>query len=375
MICGTSRILVLTAGFGEGHNSAARALRQAIDEHAPEAAAELIDVFALRAPRFNAIARSAYVRLINGAPRLWSGIYRWLDHPGRAPLAFRSLAGHRRLLEAVLADRKPGALCSTYPAYSWLIEPLRRNGRMQCPLFTVVTDAITIHSLWYRAASDAWFVTDGDSAAFLAGRGIPDERIRVSGFPISPAFADRTAELVPPDPRGATAKRVLFMINSGRSRALETARALLGQAGWHITFTTGRDARLRNEIERLASGAPASAEVVGWTERIPELLMTHHLVVSKAGGATTQEAVNAHCPLIINQVVPGQEEGNCELIRRIDAGAVALSPGAIVAAIQSAFSNDAARWRRWRANLQSHARPSAARTIAAEVLARARCYS
>ena len=55
--------------------------------------------------------------------------------------------------------------------------------------------------------------------------------------------------------------------------------------------------------------------------------MTHHVVVSKAGGATTQEAVAARCPMIVNQVVPGQEEGNCELLLRHGAGALATTPG------------------------------------------------
>ena len=33
--------------------------------------------------------------------------------------------------------------------------------------------------------------------------------------------------------------------------------------------------------------------------------MTHHAVVSKAGGATTPEAINALCPMVVSQVVPG----------------------------------------------------------------------
>ena len=45
--------------------------------------------------------------------------------------------------------------------------------------------------------------------------------------------------------------------------------------------------------------------------------MTHHLVISKAGGATVQEAIAARCPMIVNQVIPGQEEGNARLIWRI----------------------------------------------------------
>ncbi len=62
-------------------------------------------------------------------------------------------------------------------------------------------------------------------------------------------------------------------------------------------------------------------------------------VVSKAGGATTQEAVAARCPMVVNQVVPGQEEGNCELLLRHGAGALATTPAAVMATLRSAFSD------------------------------------
>ena len=65
------KILILTAGFGEGHNSAARALKSAFDEQ-PGCEAELVDIFALRAPRLNHLSRLGYLKLINTAPRAWS---------------------------------------------------------------------------------------------------------------------------------------------------------------------------------------------------------------------------------------------------------------------------------------------------------------
>ena len=346
-----SKILILTAGYGEGHNSAARALKAAFNEQ-PGVEAELVDLFALRAPRLNNLSRRGYVKLINTAPKLWSGIYRWLDESSRAPVVLRTLASHRRLLGRIIADKQPVALVSTYPVYAWLVNQLRAEGLMTCPLFTVVTDAITINSLWYRAPSAGWFVTDCDSASFLSFQGVPAERIHVSGFPVALAFADRAPALAPPDlsARGAQdragatqpagPRRVLFMINSGRSHALEIARALLMRRDWHITFTAGRDEALRRELSRLADGAPARAEVLGWTDRIPELLMTHHAVISKAGGATTQESINALCPMLVNQIVPGQEEGNYELLRRHEAGALAETPQEIVSTLQRAFAHD-----------------------------------
>jgi processive 1,2-diacylglycerol beta-glucosyltransferase len=220
-------------------------------------------------------------------------------------------------------------------------------------------------------------VTDTDSAAFLRQQGLPADRVHVSGFPDAPAFADRPTHLVPTVPvtrhlisdmSSERAPKILFMINSGRGPALQIARELLKQPGWHLTITAGRDAALRHELEQLAAGAPAKAVVLGWTDRIPELLMSHHVVISKAGGATTQESINALCPMLISQIVPGQEEGNHELLRRHEAGALATTPEAIIATLQRAFADDAALWRRWRTNLQKLARPAAARDIARRVM-------
>jgi len=362
-----AKILILTAGYGEGHNSAARALRSAFNE-LPGIDAELVDLFALRAPRLNNVSRRGYIKLINTAPKLWSWIYQWLDRSPLVPHLFRTLGSHRRLLGRILAEKQPVAVVSTYPVYAWLLEALRREGRLPCPHFTVITDALTINSLWYRARSERWFVTDHDSASFLRDRGVPESKVGVTGFPVALGFADRPAQWQPPEPTVSRVFRVLFMINSGRTAALAIARALLQQPGWHVTITAGRDDSLRRELEELAAGAPAQAEILGWTDRIPELLMTHHVAISKAGGATTQESINALCPLIVSQIVPGQEEGNYELIRRHDAGALAETPAEIIAALKAAFADDAKVWRRWRANLGRLARPAAARHIATTVV-------
>lgn len=362
------KILILTAGYGEGHNSAARALKAACDEQ-PGVDGELIDLFALRMPRLNNLSRRGYLKLINTAPSLWSNVYRWLDESPRAPSLFHTLASHRRLLRQIIRDQQPGAILSTYPVYSWLLNQLRGEGLQFCPHYTIVTDALTINSLWYRTPAAGWFVTDPASAELLRDRGCPPARVHVSGFPVALAFADRPPAWQPPEPVSpASPRRVLFMINSGRTSALAIARELLQHRSWHITFTAGRDAGLQQELKALSRCAPADSEVLGWTDRIPELLMTHHVAISKAGGATTQESINALCPLVVSQIVPGQEEGNYELLRRHDAGMLATTPREIVTALQRAFANDAAVWRHWRDNLRQLARPNAARDIVGRVL-------
>jgi processive 1,2-diacylglycerol beta-glucosyltransferase len=133
-------------------------------------------------------------------------------------------------------------------------------------------------------------------------------------------------------------------------------------------FAVGRDDVLRQELTLLAAGRPLPAPVLGWTDRIPHLLMTHHVVISKAGGATTQEAIAARCPMIVNQIVPGQEEGNYELLRRTGAGALAETPAAVINTLRAAFADRGAQWRQWRTALEPIVRNSAAQVIASHLL-------
>jgi processive 1,2-diacylglycerol beta-glucosyltransferase len=70
------RVLILTAGYGEGHNAAARALAAACDARHGAGTARLVDVFEVVAPRFSRISRRAYIGMINTLPRVWSAVLR-----------------------------------------------------------------------------------------------------------------------------------------------------------------------------------------------------------------------------------------------------------------------------------------------------------
>jgi len=102
---------------------------------------------------------------------------------------------------------------------------------------------------------------------------------------------------------------------------------------------------------------------------MPQLMQSHHLIVGKAGGATVQEAIAARCPMIVNQVIPGQEEGNARLIEQFNLGAVAGSRREVCEVVEEAFSKKAALWRTWRDNLAKISRPDASLRLAEVILA------
>lgn len=365
------KVLILTAGFGEGHNAAARALAAAFEARLGPGTAPVADGFALAAPRLNAFSRRAYLGLINRVPPAWSLVYAWMHRSRLLPRLLRSLRRQREMLANLIAREQPVAICSTYPVYAFMRESLRRDGRLTVPFFNVVTDSISINSLWWRAGAEGWFLPNEDSADVMRLAGIEERKLHVTGFPVPAVFAAEAARLAPPDLAAGAGPRVLCIVNSGTREAADTARRLLTETTWDITCTVGRNERLKRELEELAGYRAAGSRILGWTDEIPRLLMTHHVVVSKAGGATTQEAIAARCPMIVNQIVPGQEEGNYELLRRHGVGALATTPLAVVQELRLAFENNGRLWQQWRAAVTPLARPRAAEDIVSAV--RQRC--
>jgi processive 1,2-diacylglycerol beta-glucosyltransferase len=369
------KVLLLTAGYGEGHNAAARGLHAALLERGADA--EIVDLFALTGGAYYERSRRDYLTLINRAPKLWAAVYRLIDVLPVVPLMLPLLGTMRDALAALLKEKRPDVVVSVYPVYAYLIEQLagaRGNGASSKRRFsrsahkangfafhTIVTDSITINSVWYRALSDTFLVPNEESAAVMRQAGLPEERVRVLGFPVPPRFARDRPERPAPQP-----PRVLYMINAGKEQAPEIVDRLLQIRSLHLTVTYGRDEVLRERLVAIAAGRPL--ELHGWTNQMPELLMTHHVLIGKAGGATVQEAIAAATPMLITQVVPGQEEGNAQLLFQNNAGALCPTAEALAEKIESLFAHDARDWREWERNIARLSRPAAALQIADFVL-------
>jgi processive 1,2-diacylglycerol beta-glucosyltransferase len=360
------KILILTAGFGDGHNAAARNLRDTIELVDEEARTEVLDLFADSYGAFNTFARKSYLGIVQYAPKLWSGIYSLLENP----LVERQLGGFMRLqttLEKVLAETQPDCVVSVYPVYAHVLKKIYGDSARPFRLITVVTDSITVNSAWYRAPSDFFCVANEETAEVLKKNGVPAKQIKALGFPVSPVFANSTLPELPM-PVGDEPRRVLYLINTGKKKAGKAIDRLIDLDNVHLTICAGRDPEFRAQLVERTRDHADRVRVLGWTNQIPELMMSHHLVISKAGGATVQEAIAARCPMIVNQMIPGQEEGNAELISHGGLGAIAERNREVAELVENAFANRASQWSEWRKNLERVSRPDAAERIAELIL-------
>ena len=364
------RILILTAGFGEGHNTAARCVAEALRE-SPGVEVKVVDIYLETVPRFTKVLQAGYSLAINRYPFIWSAIFSALDQPGRLEATLPLAGNLREATRRVVEEFRPDAIVSTYPLYAYLLRELKKRDHAPSfvPLFTVITDSTAINSSWYRGGSDAFVVPDEETRSILLHGGVKGDLLKVLGFPVAP----RLASLKPLDPVIHGSRRLLYLPSSRSRHAIAVIRELQKLPDTEITVVTGRLKSLHRTLSESGIIDGVKTHLIGWTDKMPELLCSHHLYIGKAGGAVVHEAMAARCPILVSHVVPGQEEGNIELIERHDIGRLAAHyPAALAASVAEVFASGASTWKRWKLNLASLSKPSASRDIAAAVLEAAR---
>jgi processive 1,2-diacylglycerol beta-glucosyltransferase len=362
------KILILTASFGDGHNAAARNLRDAIELISDESKVEVLDLFESTYGTINTLLKQTYQGLVRFAPTVWSGVFSIFDSPALFRRQLDTMGKLRDSLAAVLQENEPDVVVSTYPVYGHLIQEIYRDHAERPFRFvTVITDSISVCSAWYRASSDLFVVANDPTAKVLLNNGIPSQYVKALGFPISPIFAQEQPVALSA-PRRDDRRKILYVINTGKAKSGKSIDRLLNIPEVDLTITVGRDASLKAKLSERAREFGDRVRVYGWTNQMPHLLMSHHLVIGKAGGAMVQEAIAAKCPMIVNQVIPGQEEGNAALIETLKIGAVAEKGREVRDLVEEAFAHKSRLWQEWRDNLQKVSRPDAAMRIAELIL-------
>jgi len=370
------RVLLLTATSGAGHVRAAQALEKVFSARG-DCLVEHIDALQYVSKLFQRIYDKAYISMVRRAPELMGVLYDRTDQPWHHPR--RRLALDRlntgpmiRLLKRIQPDLCVATHFLPAEIIAWLIA----KGKLRARNAIVVTD-YDVHAMWLCRTVDRYYLALDEAKEYLARIGVSREKLLVTGIPIDPLFATAVSRSDARKQLGLDAAASVILISAGGygiGPLEQLVKDLLAlERPWQIVAIAGKSEKTRKRLEEIAreagklqSGSPRLC-AVGFTTEMDKYMAAADLMVGKAGGLTTSEALARALPMALIEPIPGQEERNADHL--LEAGAAIRCNNLPAAAWKiAALFDDAGRFSRMRDAARGLGKPGAAARIAEDAI-------
>lgn len=299
-------MLILSAGVGSGHNTAAAAVQHACAARTDIDEVRVMDVLQESSVLYRDLLGKGYFVLVENLPWLVEWAYDISDPPfrRRGPIDPWTQANSLPVVRAIKRFR-PTAIVCTHFLPAQLLASLLLRGVIDAKIGIVTTD-YDFQGLWLTGAFHSLFVAREEGRVQLMAFGLPPDRVAVTGIPIAPQPGNSTA----PDRTGPP----MLLISAGAAGGdytLAVVRQTLHlRSEFTATIVCGRNDALRRRIEQLVAPAGDRYRVLGFTKEMPELLRRADLFVGKPGGLTASECMAAGLPMVLVNPIPGQEVRN-----------------------------------------------------------------
>lgn len=330
------KLLVLTIGYGEGHNAAAYAIQQAAAKKEWEVL--VADPCVEASPWIYSLTRKFYQFCVKQAPWLWGITYSQTENADWSKKSYTPIL--RRVtwcIRELLSDYNPDVILCTYPLYAYMLDSLRAEGACAVPYGVVVTDALEISKPWMQTKADVVYLTDEYSLEQVMERyAIKADKLYAGGFPVRASFDNARSDAPAPSVNDL---RIVYGAHAPIRRVAADITALVHSIpGVRITLLAG------SRMSKLAFLAGEQVSVIEKTTDMAGLMKNAHLYIGKAGAATVFEAYSMCLPVIINYALPGQEQGNMALLELDGAGVSVFSTADLMYTIHDLLKDDANRW-------------------------------
>lgn len=297
-----TRVLILTASVGEGHDLPARTLADQLREECPGVEVVTEDGLQHMGKTFVLINERAPGVVFFRFQWLWDATF-WLCvalGPTRrlTQKVVRGL-GSRGVLELIHRVR-PDVIVSVYPMTTEVLGGLRRQGKLDIPVVAGITDLAAMH-YWAAEGVDLHLLTHPESEAEVRMVAGPETAVQAVHGLTRPEFSR------PCDPGqaraavGLPAEGKVVLVSGGGwgvgdlESAIDTALAL--EDVEVVACLCGRNEELYARLgERY--GDESRVRLVGFTEHMSEWLAAADALVHSTGGLTVLEAYVRGCPTI-----------------------------------------------------------------------------
>ena len=295
------KILIFYASYGGGHLSAARSIKEYIEENYTDVETNLVDCVKYVNKAFEKLTTTAYNEMAKKAPWAWLKIYSKSEKGPFAAISNNSNKIMALKLNKLLQEYNPDIVISTHPFGSQMCTVLKAKGKIHAKIATVMTDYAP-HDQWLVNSNliDYFFVAHDGMKLALEEKGIDSNKIFATGIPLSNRFLKsyNKQEILDEFGLQENKKTILFFAGGefglGKSRTYDMLKTFAENFDYlQVVAISGRNEKMKKSFEYLVhhSHKEDSIKVLDYTTKVPELMSISDMVVTKPGGLTVTESL------------------------------------------------------------------------------------
>lgn len=324
------KILILSCNTGEGHHSAALAIKEICDRNGFES--EITDPVSFAGDFASRKVSDIYNSMIKRSPRTFGKVYRvgesYSNRFNHSPVYFANSLYAKRLLEYINAQCFDVVIC-THLYGMEAMTAIRKKLGVHIPCYGVLTDYTCI-PFFCDTVLDGYFIPHRVLEKEISEKGIPCEKLIATWIPVSERFLIQTDKTEARRITDTEPSKRMYLVMTGGVGCGNISEICDGiikneQGDFSVTVLAGRNENLLNELKiRYRNDSRITA--IGFTKDVPLYMKAADVLITKPGGLSSTEAAVAEVPLVHLITIPGCETKNAEFFENLGMSVKAVSP-------------------------------------------------
>lgn len=335
------KVLIMSASTGGGHNRAARAIKEELESRTIDNMSiecEIVDSLKLVNNTMDKVISRGYEKSALYTPKAYGSVYRFSETTIASKNEFKTnplTSLMARKFKHLLNESTPDLIIGTHPFPMIALSTLKKNNNIHSlsrsesfykstkvdipPMISVLTD-YTTHSTWIQNEIDYYIVGHEYVKELLVYEGVDSEKVKAFGIPVEKSFlSHRDRETVLTELGLSPEKLTVLLMGGsfGAGNIKETLEDLIAiDRDFQILVITGRNEHLKDKLSKMLDSTIHNKNIclLGYTNKMNDILASIDVLISKPGGLTTTEALLNEVPMIVPYFIPGQEEENLDFL-------------------------------------------------------------
>ena len=306
----------MSANTGGGHNSTASAICEYFEKQGSEC--DVVNALDFLPKTMSEIISRGHVMAYKYAPKLYGAGYRISEMLPQNLMYEQNAKGANELCRKLLSGGYD-VVISVHVFAAMMMTELRTNREINIPCFFVATD-YTCSPGVSEIDADLFFIPHEKLCEEFISQGVPAGKIVASGIPVRREFREKN------DKRAA--RRALELNEDGRAlllacgsmgcgpiRSLAVRIAEKLDKDDSLVIICGNNHQLERDLQ-LVANKDSRIKICGFTDKMSLYMDAADMIITKAGGLSTTEAVAKRLPIIYIDAVPGVESRNIEFMTK-----------------------------------------------------------